>query len=221
MTATTLSVLNSYVIKDEDGKIDASGILSKASYEEWLSKRKYLPKDPPHAFRKVITGHCRGDKGLAPFSQELEKALLKLLRRKTVWECFQDTPKKIGLRGFQTLGFWEAKLKQKPNCGKRKAENKSKKAAKKMCFNKSFVREELGDNRSTSSVQSQQIISQPGIQFTYNTNNFNGYGTDASLKFRNKTLSPSSQIIQQQIQNQIDVLKFSILKNIMFPPSYK
>lgn len=118
--STTLSVIKKYLIRDKEGNVDALGILSRNSYKEWLKTRKYVPKDPPHAFRKLITGHCRGDKGLAPFEKDTEASVLKLLRRKKVWECFEGSSTKIGLRGFQTLGYWESRRKEAVNFGKRK-----------------------------------------------------------------------------------------------------
>ena len=49
---------------------------------------------------------------MAPFEPDVEAALLQLLRRQAVWPCFDGTKKRIGRRGFNTLGYWEAK-KQK------------------------------------------------------------------------------------------------------------
>lgn len=110
-TRTTLKLFSKYIETSPEGKIDPSGILSKACYGEWLSSRKKLPKNPPHAFRKAITGHCRGDKGLQPFSKEIEEAVLKMLRKKSIWSCFEGSKHNIGLRGYQTLGHWERKRK--------------------------------------------------------------------------------------------------------------
>lgn len=106
---TTTQIFFKYTVVDSYGNIDATRILSRECFKEWIATRKVLPKDPAHAYRKVVTGHCRGDKGLAPFPEDLEKAILKVLRQKKVWDCFKGTNLKIGLRGFQTKGHWEIK----------------------------------------------------------------------------------------------------------------
>lgn len=103
---TTLGVLLKFVIKTKT-KVDVRGILSLACYNAWLSSRKDQPKVPHHAFRKLITGHVRGDVGLKPFPPDVEAELLKLLRYPHVWDCFVGTKIKIGKRGIQTLGYWE------------------------------------------------------------------------------------------------------------------
>lgn len=102
----SITVFTRFIKYNED-EIDVSGLLSIECYQLWLSTRKEIPKDSPHAFRKAVTGHVRGDHGLNPFPREVEEALIILLRQKKVWPCFEGTGKKIGSRGFQTLGYWE------------------------------------------------------------------------------------------------------------------
>lgn len=105
----TLGVFERFTTDLPDGSVNTSKFLSKECYQTWLNTRTTYPKDAAHAFRKVVTGHCRGDHGLQPFPKEVEQSLLKLLRNKTVWPCFKGTKHKIGSRGFQTLGYWERK----------------------------------------------------------------------------------------------------------------
>lgn len=66
----------------------------------------------------------RADCGLKPFEPEIEEAVLKILRRKQVWDCFKESPVKIGSRGFQTKGFWESKNEKNKTCLKRQREYK-------------------------------------------------------------------------------------------------
>lgn len=108
MEDTTVQLFRKYLkLNEKTGELDASQVLSAACYMEWLAMKRMIPKKPAEAFRKAITGHTRGDNGLHPFCEEMEAAMLKVLRVKRVWPCFAGTPIKIGLRGFQTEGFWE------------------------------------------------------------------------------------------------------------------
>lgn len=114
----TIKLFNTFLKKDENDELCAEDIFSKECFQAWLKLRKSEPKDPEHAFRKAITGHCRGDCGLKPFEPAVETALLKILRRKKQWKCFAGSKVQIGSRGFQTAGYWEAK---KNGSRKRKA----------------------------------------------------------------------------------------------------
>ena len=56
---SAISTLLRFVTYDADGKIDASRIVSRECYEEWLnSKGAFTPRDPEEAFRKTVIGHC-------------------------------------------------------------------------------------------------------------------------------------------------------------------
>lgn len=113
MEDSTLKLFCKYVVNQSHGEVDASGIFSLNCYMEWLAMKRSIPKRPAEAFRKAVTGHCRGDNGLHPFSEKVEQAVLHILRQKKVWDCFVGSGIKIGLRGFQTEGFWERKNKSK------------------------------------------------------------------------------------------------------------
>lgn len=118
MKYNTLNLFSKFVILNFDGTLDASGIFSFTCYNCWLNSKKTQPQDPPNAFRKLITGHVRGDKGLKPFSSDLERAVLRFLRKKEVWPCFLHTKCRIGSRGYKTKGYWETKTgyKRKSDC---------------------------------------------------------------------------------------------------------
>lgn len=107
MKVNSIDVFVKYIMLDYTGQIDASGVFSKQCFKHWMLTRKTVPKDPAHAFRKVLTGHVRGDKGLQPFQPLVEAAVLKVLREKKIWNCFEGTGLRIGLRGYQTKGYWE------------------------------------------------------------------------------------------------------------------
>lgn len=109
---TTLNILNKYIILNKDNTYDAKLILSTECYEHWVKNKRKLPKFPEQAFQKIISGHLRGDLGLSPFSEAKEKAILKELRKKRIWGCFEHTNLKIGLRGFQKEGYWERENKR-------------------------------------------------------------------------------------------------------------
>lgn len=105
----TLQLLLSYVkVDSQSNKVDTSGILSKKCYEHWLKSRSVMPKNPEEAFRKIITAHCRGDNGMQHFPKQIEESLLKNLRQKRIWPCFEaNSNVKIGKRGFKSYGHWE------------------------------------------------------------------------------------------------------------------
>ena len=105
-SSSAMKLFLSHCIETEDG-IDASGIISTECYESWLGFKRRLPKKPAEAFRKSITGHLRGDYRLNAFPPEVEAALLAEVRQPRVWACFRHTDLKIGLRGFQSKGYWE------------------------------------------------------------------------------------------------------------------
>merc|ERR1712110_648226 len=88
---------------------DASKILSKECYDQWVRSRKKVPMRPPEAFRRALTAHVRGVDGRKPFPEDVEQSLLKELRKKTVWQCFRNDENcgLIGVQGFPALGFHE------------------------------------------------------------------------------------------------------------------
>mmetsp|Transcript_4980 Transcript_4980/g.15846 ORF Transcript_4980/g.15846 Transcript_4980/m.15846 type:complete len:283 (+) Transcript_4980:313-1161(+) len=116
---TSLEVFISFTrqVVGPDGalQIDCSGILSIACYERWLATRRVPPSHPEECFRKsLISKVTRSDGGSAPFPPEIEAPLLKLLRRRQIWECFQGKldsisgkPIRIGQKGMRSLGFHE------------------------------------------------------------------------------------------------------------------
>ena len=104
---SSLSVFCHFIRQNTDGSLDVSGILSRECFITWLSTRNGSPRNPAEAFRKPIVGHCKAAWGRKPFPQNVEKELLKLLRKREVWPCFQETKHRIGIGGFRSLGFWE------------------------------------------------------------------------------------------------------------------
>lgn len=118
--STSLNTFLSFVKKFQDGTIDCTGIISKPCYEAWLKTRKNVPLRPEETFRKSILSHITcTDGGSQPFPAEVEKALLKLLRRGgEVWPCFRDKKDnkgmllKIGIKGLRCQGYHETKYKQ-------------------------------------------------------------------------------------------------------------
>jgi len=87
---------------------DASGILSKDCFDKWVETRTSKPKYPEESFRRAITAHIRGSDGRRPFKPIIEKALLVELRKKKIWPCFAHLENKIGVLGYQKLGYYES-----------------------------------------------------------------------------------------------------------------
>ena len=89
---TSMSTFRKYIRLVPDpadpsrGSLDASEIVSKACYEEWMSAREYDCAD--HAgktFQRALTGHISASDGRLPFSPEEEAAILKVIRAKRIW----------------------------------------------------------------------------------------------------------------------------------------
>lgn len=99
-------------IKRENESINVDDVFGKECYSYWLTTRRNKPKNCEHAFRKAITGCCRGDNGLKPFSPEVEYEIIKFLKLKRVWPCFRGI-NGIGKRGFHSLGYWQKKSIEK------------------------------------------------------------------------------------------------------------
>lgn len=90
---------------DENG--NAERMQSKECYQTWVHTRKSPPKKPQESFRRVLTAHACGVDGRRPFPEDVEASLLKVLRRKEVWDCFKGTGVSIGIRGFRNVGYHE------------------------------------------------------------------------------------------------------------------
>ena len=55
----SIHVFLRFVHRNEHGNFDASGVVSRECFEEWLrSKGNNVPRDPEEAFRKALIGHC-------------------------------------------------------------------------------------------------------------------------------------------------------------------
>ena len=91
---------------DDDG--GAQRILSKECYQHWVSTRKCVLKQPEESFRRVLTAHVGGLDGRRPFPEKVEQSLLKILRKREVWECFRGTGVSIGSRGYRNAGYHES-----------------------------------------------------------------------------------------------------------------
>jgi len=105
---TLLDLFLGYVKYEPNGRVDASGILSKECFEGWLITRETEPIYAPRRFKDAIKGVLSGRKRCRPFPPAVETDLLKHLRQPRVWPCFKDLDNvNIGYKGFETLGYHE------------------------------------------------------------------------------------------------------------------
>jgi len=93
------------VMSDGSVKVDASGIVSRACYEDWLSTRSLAIKAPEKKFQRIITCSVSGTDGRRPFSPLEEASVLEQLRMKRVWPAFAGSPFAIGSKGFRSYVF--------------------------------------------------------------------------------------------------------------------
>ncbi|GBG32359.1 Hypothetical Protein FCC1311_085842 [Hondaea fermentalgiana] len=104
---------------------DVSALLSRACFETWLKTRKGIPASPEDSFRKILTAHITGTKKRRPFPPPVEAQVLRLVRQRAIWPCFDGyrsldanlTSKiiNIGRAGFRAKGYHEQeKQRAKP-----------------------------------------------------------------------------------------------------------
>eukprot|EP00516_Mucochytrium_quahogii_P004935 CAMPEP_0203752870 /NCGR_PEP_ID=MMETSP0098-20131031/6736_1 /ASSEMBLY_ACC=CAM_ASM_000208 /TAXON_ID=96639 /ORGANISM=" , Strain NY0313808BC1" /LENGTH=275 /DNA_ID=CAMNT_0050643237 /DNA_START=24 /DNA_END=851 /DNA_ORIENTATION=- len=107
--ATSMDIFEMFVTTDENGLVDASGILSKECYNAWLKSRKTSLKNPHLTFVQSVRGHVAGTKdvGRNPMPPGVEASLLRLIRQKKIWPCFEGTKAKYGSRGMKITGYHE------------------------------------------------------------------------------------------------------------------
>jgi len=92
---------------DGTDTLDANDSISRQCYDMWVSTRKTLPPNPEKAFQRSLSAHVTGVDGRVPFTPQEEEAVLKVLRRKERWPCFEDSATRFGLMGFRAKGFHE------------------------------------------------------------------------------------------------------------------
>mmetsp|Transcript_30649 Transcript_30649/g.49152 ORF Transcript_30649/g.49152 Transcript_30649/m.49152 type:complete len:220 (-) Transcript_30649:32-691(-) len=115
MQATSMEIFQMFITYDAYGNVDASGVISKECYNAWLQTRKSCLKNPELTFVQSVRGHITGTKegGRNPFSQGAEASILKIIRQKNIWPCFQGTKAKYGSRGMKITGYHEMQQKNK------------------------------------------------------------------------------------------------------------
>lgn len=139
---------------DDSG--NAERMQSKECYQTWVHTRKSPPKKPQESFRRVLTAHACGVDGRRPFPEHVEASLLKVLRRKEVWDCFKGTGVSIGIRGFRNVGYHE-KLRTEEQAmknGKAKDEKLSSKQSARS-RKRAGVKEKLANKRSKTNAAAQ------------------------------------------------------------------
>lgn len=87
--------------------LDASGLVSRQCYDLWVNTRKTLPPNPEKAFQRSLSAHVTGVDGRVPFTQDEEEAVLRILRRKERWLCFEKSNTRFGQMGFRAKGYHE------------------------------------------------------------------------------------------------------------------
>jgi hypothetical protein len=65
MSIISLSTFLKYIHDFHDGSVDASGVLSKACFEEWIStlstrRRNTVVENPERKFQRALSGHLTG-----------------------------------------------------------------------------------------------------------------------------------------------------------------
>jgi len=158
-------IFKDFVRYKPNGECDASLILSKACYDSWLKTRKRRPKYPEESFRRAVTAHVKGSDGRRPFPPGIEAALLVELKKKQHWPCFSHMENKIGVLGYQKLGYHEERRSEfstlgldeklpvlsKPE-GKRNRKNKGKETGNK--------KDKLDSEDTTEGISSRVSVSQ-------------------------------------------------------------
>mmetsp|Transcript_22986 Transcript_22986/g.28219 ORF Transcript_22986/g.28219 Transcript_22986/m.28219 type:complete len:437 (-) Transcript_22986:101-1411(-) len=113
---SSYQVFKEFFPRKENGEADASRILSKECFDEWVSSRIPRPQKPEEGFRSAITGHLAGTGRRQPFPADIEETLLRIVRKKQIWECFSGTKVSIGLYGSKTKGYHETRKASESTC---------------------------------------------------------------------------------------------------------
>lgn len=104
---TSLKVFRRYFVTREDGSLDASRLLSRECYLAWRDSRKKEIPSPETQFQRSLSSHVTSLDGRVPFTEAEEVAVLREVRKRRVWACFEHSDKKVGMRGFASIGFHE------------------------------------------------------------------------------------------------------------------
>eukprot|EP00511_Aplanochytrium_stocchinoi_P013700 CAMPEP_0204890636 /NCGR_PEP_ID=MMETSP1349-20130617/25534_1 /ASSEMBLY_ACC=CAM_ASM_000710 /TAXON_ID=215587 /ORGANISM="Aplanochytrium stocchinoi, Strain GSBS06" /LENGTH=306 /DNA_ID=CAMNT_0052055485 /DNA_START=178 /DNA_END=1095 /DNA_ORIENTATION=+ len=106
---TSYKLFMGLIKRDEEGNLDTSQVFSKACYDAWVSSRIRKPKRPDESFRRALVSHISGSDGRKPFPKDVEASLLKFIRQRKTWECFQGSNgASIGILGYKTKGYHES-----------------------------------------------------------------------------------------------------------------
>ena len=83
-------------------ELDATEVISKECFEDWISSRKTTPIHPRRSFQRALSAHITGLGGRMAFEENEEIAILKVIRQPIRWPCFDDIDTTPG-RGFRTF----------------------------------------------------------------------------------------------------------------------
>jgi hypothetical protein len=86
-------------LPDQTVVLDASGVVGKACFNEWVATRVLQTSsfDYEKSFRRALTAHLTGSDGRKPFKPEEEVAVLLVVRQKQTWcVCAVDAEAEAG-----------------------------------------------------------------------------------------------------------------------------
>lgn len=103
----SLRVFRSSIVTSAGGEVDASGVISPACYQAFLTKaNKQDCDDEARRFYRILTTHVSGVDGRKPFPAHEERAVLHVLRTcGGKWPCFP--PDSMIAKGFRGRGYHE------------------------------------------------------------------------------------------------------------------
>ncbi|KAH9249671.1 hypothetical protein BASA81_012640 [Batrachochytrium salamandrivorans] len=103
---SSLHVLRAYFERLPNGELDASQVISRRCYLNWLASKQASESNiQAKRFHRALTNHVAGN-GRCPFEKDEEAALLVLLRKKESWPCFPSALAHFGKR-FRAVGHHE------------------------------------------------------------------------------------------------------------------
>ena len=109
-TETSIKVFRKW-LKKEGGVLNASGVVSKACFDDWSTGRSSLSsKGLSRIFQRTLTSHITGTDARQPFKPDEEEAILKVIRKQQQWPAFYGTNLTIGSRGFRSHGYHEKRI---------------------------------------------------------------------------------------------------------------
>uniref|UniRef100_A0A7S3PFN1 Uncharacterized protein n=1 Tax=Aplanochytrium stocchinoi TaxID=215587 RepID=A0A7S3PFN1_9STRA len=190
---TSLAIFLSFVKSaDENTDCDAGGLISKDCFDSWLAARICRPRMPEESFRRSLISHLTASDGRKAFPSCVEADLLRHIRKKQIWPCFRGTNSKIGLRGFQKMGYHEKRQDHALNKHEQKVSRNTFSRTKEEEKRNSFSHFSDASSRSCNSPNGSRVDSEWISE--YKSNDYDSLSDSATVSSTERTTTRKRNI---------------------------